>query len=259
LKELKDGNLVDNATKRKLKQQDQFVALTGEGVQWAGDHRQKFIAYAVVAVVLILAIVGGYTFYEHREAQAATDFGAAMQTYNTPLVSAAQQIPPGMKTFADAKARATAANGQFLDVANKYGLTKSGKLALYFAGLTYAEEGQNGPAEDSLKKVAGSFDSGMAALGKMALAQLYQQTNRDPQAIDLYNELAKTNASTVPAGLAQLQLAELYASEGKTEEARKVYAEIKDKDKNSKGKPGAAAEIATEKLNPTAKGGPQQQ
>jgi hypothetical protein len=91
----------------------------------------------------------------------------------------------------------------------------------------------------------------------MALAQLYQQTNRDPQAIDLYNELAKTDAATVPAGLAQLQLAELYSSEGKTEQARKVYAEIKDKDKNSKGKPGAAAEIATEKLNPTAKG-PQQ-
>jgi tetratricopeptide (TPR) repeat protein len=206
---------------------------------------------------VIVAIVVGYSFYEHRESEAATDFGAAMQTYNTPLVTAAQQIPPGMKTFADAKTRAAAANTQFVEVANKYGLTKSGKLALYFAGLTYAEEGQNGPAEDTLKKVAGSFDGSIAALGKMALAQLYQQTNRDAQAIDLYNELAKTNAATVPAGLAQLQLAELYSAEGKTEEARKVYAEIKDKDKNSKGKPGAAAEIATEKLNPTAKG-PQQ-
>jgi tetratricopeptide (TPR) repeat protein len=257
LEELKDGNLVDNATKRQLKKQDQFVALTGEGVQWAGDHRQKFITYAILVVVVIVAIVGGYSFYDHRESQAATDFGAAMQLYNTPLATASQQIPPGMKTFADAKTRAAAANGQFLAVANKYGLTKSGKLALYFAGLTYAEEGQNGPAEDTLKKVAGSYDSSLAALGKMALAQLYQQTNRDPQAIDLYNELAKTDAATVPAGLAQLQLAELYSSEGKTEQARKVYAEIKDKDKNSKGKPGAAAEIATEKLNPTAKG-PQQ-
>jgi tetratricopeptide (TPR) repeat protein len=249
---------VDNATKRQLKKQDQFVAITGEGVQWADQHRQTAILYGVLIVAVILAAVGGYTFYEHRAAAAETDFGAAMQVYQTPLVNSGQPVPPGMKTFASAKERAAAANTQFAQVANKYGMTKSGKLALYFTGLTYMEEGQNGPAEDTLKKVAGSWDSGIAALGKVSLAQLYQQTGRDPQAIDLYNELAKGNASTVPAGLAQIQLAELYQSEGKTEQARKIYAELKDKDKNTKGKPGAAAEIASEKLNPTKAQGPQQ-
>ena len=42
----------------------------------------------------------------------------------------------------------------------------------------------------------------------------------------------------------------LYESEGKTAEARKVYAILKDKDKDSKGKPGPAAELAGQKLNP---------
>jgi lipopolysaccharide biosynthesis regulator YciM len=163
-------------------------------------------------------------------------------------------MPPGMKTFPDAKSRAAAANAQFLAVAHKYGLTSPGKLALYFAGLTYAGEGQNGPAEDTLKKVSSSWDKGLAALAKMALAELYQQTGRDSQAIDLYNQLTKTDASTVPAGSAQLQLAELYQSEGKTEQARKIYAELKDKGKDAKGKPTAAAEIAEEKLNPKAAG-----
>ena len=31
----------------------------------------------------------------------------------------------------------------------------------------------------------------MAALGKFALAQLYHNTGRDPQAIDLYNQLTR--------------------------------------------------------------------
>jgi len=252
---------VDNATKRTLKQPDQFVALTGEGVQWAGTHRQTVIAWGVGIVVAILALTGGISFYQHRSAEAATDFGAAMQVYQTPLVTAAQQIPPGMKTFPDAKTRAAAANSQFLTVANKYNFTSTGKLALYFAGLTYAEEGQNGPAEDTLKKVAASWDSGLSALAKMALAELYQQTNRDPQAIDLYNQLTKANATTVPAGIAQLQLAELYESENKPDLARKIYAELKDKGKDAKGKPTAAAQIAEEKLNPkaaaTAPAGPQ--
>jgi tetratricopeptide (TPR) repeat protein len=243
---------VDNATKRSLKKQDQFIALTGEGVQWAGTHRQTVIIWGIAIVLAILALTGGISFYQHRSNEAATDFGAAMQVYQTPLVNSAQPVPPGMKTFPDAKTRAAAANSLFLAVANKYGLTSSGKLALYFAGLTYAEEGQNGTAEDTLKKVSSSWDAGLAALSKMALAELYQQTGRDAQAIDLYNQLTKTDAATVPAGTAQLQLAELYESQGKPELARKIYAELKDKGKDAAGKPTAAAEIASEKLNPKA-------
>jgi tetratricopeptide (TPR) repeat protein len=241
---------VDHATKRQLKQPDQFVAITEGGIEWAGAHRQKTITIVVLAVVVILAIVGGITFYQHRSAAATTDLGAAMQTYQTPLVNPAQPVPPGMKTFPDAKSRALAANSQFMEVANKYGLTKPGKIALYFAGLTYAEAGQNGQAEETLKKSSSSWDSELAASSKLALAEFYQQTNQDAKAIDLYNELAKGSAVTVPPYLAQLQLAELYQNEGKTDRARKIYAEIKDKDKDAKGKPGAAAEAASEKLNP---------
>jgi len=247
---------VDNATKRQLKKQDQFVSMTEHGIAWAQHNRTQAILYGTAVVVVILAIIGGSGLYDHRSAASETAFGAAMQIYQTPVTDPAQPLPPGMKSFPDAKARAAAANPQFVQVAHQYGLTKAGKLALYFAGLTYMEEGQNGPAEDALKQVAGSWDSGIASLGKMALAGLYRQTGRDAQAIDLYNELAKGKVATVPAGLAQIQLAELYQSEGKTEDARKIYSALKDNDKDSKGKPGPAAQVAIEKLNPKAAAGP---
>jgi tetratricopeptide (TPR) repeat protein len=255
---LKDGRFVDNATKRKLKKQDQFVAITESSVHWAGEHRQKTLLAVALLVVVVLATVGGFTLYQHRTAAAATGFGVAMQTYQTPLASPTQPVPPGTKTFPTAKDRAAAANAQFVQIAHQYGLTKSGKLSAYFAGLTYMEEGQNGPAEDAFKKTAGSWDKGLAALGKASLAELYQQTGRDAQAIDLYNQLAKGNAATMPPTLAKLQLAELYQSQGKTDEARKIYAQIKDSDKDAKGKPGPASQIASEKLNPrAAQGGPE--
>jgi tetratricopeptide (TPR) repeat protein len=243
---------VDNATKHQLKKQDQFVALTTSSVHWAEEHRQKTIIAGVIAVVIILAAVGGYTFYQNRSAAAETAFGAAMEIYQTPLANPAQPVPPGMKTFATSQERATAANTQFQQVANQYGLTKSGKLAEYFVGVTYIDEGQNGPAEEALNKVSTSWDHDLAALGKSALAGLYQQTGQQAKAVDLYNELIKGHAATVPPSLAQIQLAELYQSEGKTEQARQIYAEVKDQDKTTKGKPGAAAEIATQKLNPAA-------
>ncbi len=249
---------MDIATKRQLKKPDQFVALTNEGVHWAGTHRNTVITWAIALVVVVLALTGGISLYQHRSAAAATDFGAAMQTYQTPLVNNSQPTPPGMKTFPDANARAAASQSQFAQVADQYGMTKPGKLAAYFSGLTLAEEGKNGPAEEELKKAASSWDSGISALGKMALAQLYQQTNRDADAIAIYTDLSKSSAVTVPAGEAQLQLAALYESEGKTEQARKIYAELKDKDKDSKGKPGPASQIASEKLNPQAAQAPGQ-
>jgi lipopolysaccharide biosynthesis regulator YciM len=93
--------------------------------------------------------------------------------------------------------------------------------------------------------VAGSWNSNIAALAKFALAQLYRNTGRDPQAIDLYNQLAAKPTSTVPYGLAKLQLADLYQSEGKTKEAKDIFADLKDKDAK-----GPAGMIAAEKLNP---------
>lgn len=243
---------MDNATKQALKKQDKFHELTGESIQWAESHRQKTIVAAVTLVIVVLAVVGGYSWYSARSAAASTALGAAMEIYQTPLVNPQQPVPPGMKTFPDAKSRAAAANTQFVQVASQYGLLKAGKIAEYFVGLTYSEEGKNDLAEEALKKTAGSWNGDLSASGKLALAQLYQQTNRDAQAIDLYNELAKGNAVTVPANEAKLLLAELYESQGKTVEARKIYADLKDKDKDSTGKPGAASQIASAKLNPQA-------
>jgi len=245
---------VNNATKQQLKKPDQFVSLTEHGIAWAGNNRRTAAIAAAVAVLAILGSVGGYVGYEHRSTAAATAFGAAMQIYQTPLITPGQQTPPGMKSYATANERAAAANAQFSAIAQRYGLTPSGRLALYFAGLTFMEEGQNGSAESTLKTVAGSWDHDLAASAELALAQLYQQTGRDALAVDVYNQLAKGHATTVPPFLAQLQLAEMYTTEGKTDKAKEIYAKIKDQDKDAKGDPGPAGSIAKDKLDPKPAG-----
>ncbi len=142
---------MDNATKRQLKQQDQFHALTEAGVHWTEEHRQKAIVGAVIAVVAVIAIVAGYSIYQSRSAAASTAFGQAMEVYQAPLSTTGEPPAPGVKTYPDAKSRAAAANAQFQQVASQYGLTTSGKLAEYFVGLTYIDQGQLGPAQHSLQ------------------------------------------------------------------------------------------------------------
>ena len=237
---------MDHQTRQALKQ-DHFVDATKTGLHWAGEHRRSVITTAILLLAAIILLVGGIVTYNVRSEHAASAFGEAMQAYQTPLAQPGQPVPPGVKTYDSVTARAKAANELFSNVASKYGMTPAGRNAQYFAGLTFVEEGQNASAEDSLKKTAASWNRDIAALGKLALAQLYHQTGRDPQAIDLYNQLAAKPTETVPAGLAQLQLASLYESESKHDEARKIYAQLKDKDAK-----GPAGEIATQKLNPNA-------
>jgi tetratricopeptide (TPR) repeat protein len=239
---------VDQQTRQALKH-DQFVDTTAHGLEWASENRRSLVVTGSIILALILVIVGSYFIYQRRSEQASVAFGEAMQAYQTPLAQPGQAVPPGVKTFPSAADRAKAANALFLSVADKYGMTPDGKLSRYFAGLTYIEAGQNASAESTLKQVTGGWNNDLVALAKLSLAQLYRQTGRDAQAIDLYNELTAKPATTVPAGLAQLQLAELYENEGKPDAAKKIYAQLKDKDAK-----GPAGQLAAQKLNPAAAG-----
>jgi tetratricopeptide (TPR) repeat protein len=245
---------VDQQTKAALKQ-DKFVSTTTHGLEWAGENLKSVIATGSMILGVVVVLVAGVLIYNSRSDAASVAFGAAIQTYQAPLTQPGEPTPSGAKTYSSGAERAKAANAMFQAVADKYGMTPDGKNALYFAGLTEIEAGQNQQAEDTLKKVAGGWDSNLGGLAKIALAGLYHNTGRDAQAIDMYNQLSAKPTATVPYGLARLQLADLYAAEGKNDEAKKVYADLQDKDPK-----GPAGAIAKEKLNPAPVaqvGGPQ--
>jgi hypothetical protein len=230
---------VDTQTRHALKQ-DKLVQVTESSVDWISANRDRTIRLLVPAMVVLAAIIVGVVIYNQRSAAASLAFGEAMDLYNTPLSQPGQPALPGAVTFSTVAARAKAANQQFVDIAKRYGFFSAGKNAQYFAGLTFMEMDQNGNAENALKEVAGGYDSDLAALGKVALASLYQQTGRTSEAVVLYQQLIAKPTSTVPANAAQLQLAALYETTNPAE-AKRVYAELKN-DKS------AAGQIAAEKL-----------
>jgi tetratricopeptide (TPR) repeat protein len=189
-------------------------------------------------------VVGALVFWNLRSTAADSALGAAMDTYSAPL--AQPELPAGIGIYATAADRTKAANKQFAAVAQQYGWLPQGAKARYFGGITDQALGQNAAAEAELKQVAGSWnwgDRNLTNLAELALAGLYRQTARDPQAIDVYNALIAKPSETVSATVAQLDLADLYAAEGKQEQARALWAKVKDADKG-----GAAGQIATQKL-----------
>ena len=242
---------MDHQTKVALKQ-DHFVTTTAHGLEWASENRKSVITtVSILLAVIVVAVLAGVIGASRANA-AASAFGDAMAIYQSPVANSAQPAVPGQKMYGSTAERAKAANTAFRAVADKYGATKDGKNALYFVGLTDMEQGQTQSAENTFKKLAGGWNKQLGSLANFALADLYHQTGRDAQAIDLLNQLAAKPTDSVPAAQAQIELAELYTAEGKVDQAHKIYAQIKDKDAKS-----AAGAIAAEKLNPKAAAGPQ--
>lgn len=231
---------MDTQTRHALKG-DKFAQATKTSVTWLSGHRSGVVRLVISVAVVVALFVGGLVYWNLRSSAADTALGAAVDTYSAPL--AVPGAPAEKGVYATGAERAKAANQQFVAVAQQYGWLPQGAKAHYFAGVTYQALGQNGPAETELKTAAGSWNHGLSNLAKLALAGLYHQTGRDTQAIDLYNEIIAKPSETVSTPVAQLNLADLYVASGKPDQARTLWAKIKDADKD-----GAAGSIATQKL-----------
>lgn len=214
---------------------DQFAAATGETIEWASEHR-KALTYGTGILVAVAAIlIAGFYWQQSRQQKASALFAEALQHYTAPVVPAATPVPAGAIGYHSASDRAADASRRFVEVANKYPHTDSGTMANYFVGLTAADMGDNTKAEEYLKKVADGGSSDIAALAKSALANLYHDTGRDQQAIDLYKQLIDKPTNTVPKAQSQLALADLYATKDPSQ-ARTIYIEVaKDHAENSIG------------------------
>ena len=240
---------MDTRTRHALKN-DPFAQAAARSLTWLKDQRSREGRLGMAGgllgvvggagVVLVLAI-GGLIFWNVESAAADKVLGAAMDTYSAPL--ATPGAPQEAGVYASAAERSKAANQQFAAVAQKYGWMFQGSKARYFMGVTDQELGQTASAETELKAAAGSWDRNLSNLAKLSLAALYHQTGRDAQAIEIYNGLTAKPSETVSAAVAQLDLADLYAAQGKQDQARALWAKVKDADKD-----GAAGAIAAQKL-----------
>jgi len=118
------------------------------------------------------------------------------------------------------------ANYGFLDVVDEYGITKTGNLAHYYAGICYMRTGDFEEAIDHLEK----FDGEDIMVGSLALGAIgdcnLELGNKEEAAL-LYNKAAirKKNSFTSPIFLKKAGM--VYEDLGELDKAMKAYTEIK--------------------------------
>jgi TolA-binding protein len=233
-------------TRHQLKQ-DAFSRVTigaaEKTAHWTVEHRSTIIVSAVVAIVVIGAVVGGWFYLGAQDEKASLDLSQAVRTLDTPLRPAGSPAQPDFPTFESAKERSEAAKKQFQAIVDKYPHTHTADMAHYFLGVTSTQLSDNAAAERNFKEVASSGSRDLSSVAKFALASLYGQTNRTKEAVSLYQELINKPTTSVSKVTAQLQLAELYQNSNQPLDAKRTYETIKKENPASE-----AGQLATQKL-----------
>jgi TolA-binding protein len=233
-------------TRHQLKQ-DAFSRVTMEAAEktahWTVEHRSTLVIVGLVVAVVLAAALGGWYYLSAQDEKASLEFSQAVRTLDTNLRPAGSPPQPDVASFASAKERIAAAQKQFQQIVDRYPHTRTADMAHYFLGVTAAESGDNAVAERDFKQVVASGNRELASVAKLALAQLYGNTNRTKDAAALYQELMNKPTTSVSKATAQLQLAELYQNSNQPLDAKRVYEQVKKDNPNTE-----AAQLATQKL-----------
>lgn len=190
---------------------------------------QKPIVIGVIALVIIIAGIFCYKYYVAgpRGEKASTALGTGQEYFN-------------QENFDKALNGDGAGYPGFVKIASDYSSTDAGNLANLYAGLCYANLGKWNEAVKYLDNYDPSDDAMVSPAAIAALGNAYAHVGQTDKAIDNLKKAAKmadsegnhgVNNSLSPSFL--LQAGILLESQNKTDEALKIYQDIKKKYVNS--------------------------
>ncbi|MFZ0307520.1 MAG: tetratricopeptide repeat protein [Candidatus Sulfotelmatobacter sp.] len=233
-------------TRHQLKQ-DAFSRVTigaaEKTAHWSVEHRNTLAIAGIAVVVIVAAVAGGWYYLSAQDEKASFDMSQAVRTLEAPIRPAGTPEQPDLTTYTSAKERAEVARKQFQAIVDKYPHTRTADMAHYFLGVTSATAGDNTTAENDFKAVVSAGNKELASVAKLALADLYGNTNRTKDAVSLYQELINKPTASVSKVTAQLQLAETYQASNQPLDAKRLYEQIKKDNPSTE-----AGQLATQKL-----------
>ena len=183
---------------------------------------KKAIIYGVLAVVVIIAGIIVYNNYVSapREDKASTVLAKGQQLF-------------GEEQYEKALHGDGATFPGLLKIASEYSSTDAGNLANLYAGLCYASLGKWNEAAQYIEKFDAKGDMMISPAAEGALGNVYAHLNQLDKAVSHLKSAAEKadNNSLSPTFL--IQAGEILESQGKADEALKLYQTVKTKYFNS--------------------------
>ena len=183
---------------------------------------KKAIVSGVIAVVVIIAGIIVYNTYvaAPRADKASTILAKGQQLF-------------GEEQYEKALNGDKANFPGLLSIANEYGSTEAGNLANLYAGLCYANLGKWNEAAQYLEKFDSCDDLMISPAAQGALGNAYAHLNQLDKAVDNLKKAAEKADNNSFSPIFLIQAGEILESQGKAEEALKLYEQVKEKYFNS--------------------------
>lgn len=190
---------------------------------------KKAILIAVAAIIVVIAGVFLYIsqISGPREEKASTALSKGQTYFNNEMFE--QAVNGDGAGFLG-----------FAKLADEYSGTKAGNLANLYAGLCYANLGKWAEAQKSLDAFSTEDDQMISPASQAALGDAYAHLNQLDKAVDAFKKAAdmadskaEDDANNSLSPIFLIKAGEVLESQGKKDEALKIYQDIKKKYVNS--------------------------
>ena len=143
----------------------------------------------------------------------------------TSEIAAGADRPAG-PVFATSEEKYKTAAAAFEGVDRRFGSSKTGLRAKYYAALSRVQLGQYAEAEKALKEIQALGGGLEPELARLALADLYRRSGQVDKAVEAYRGLATNPTANVPRDFALLSAAQALEDARRWPEARAAYRQV---------------------------------
>ena len=197
------------------------------------EGRGRAILYGLLGLAVAAVLVVVFVKWSNKKSNEAEQALGRAITISKASVLAVPVAGSTERSFSSEQERAQTAIAEFEKVAAKYGDPYKSESRYFIAANRLLLDRPKGISE--LTALTNSSVAEVAALSKFALAQAQESDGKLDEAAKLYGDLAKQNSPTVTAETANLRLAKVYVKQGKKKEAADLLFNIVDASRKAKG------------------------
>lgn len=198
-------------TRHELKSQDE-ISSSLQTVTEVLQSKTKEVLIAVAAVIVLAVVIVGWRYYAgSRDEKASFQLASAITAFEE---SNQKQDKASYQKAAD-EAQKTI---------DGYGSTPAGVIAKYYLALSQDRLGDTANSEKNMQEVAERGDASIKGVARFALAHMQASHGGSAKAIETLTQLY--GSGDYPKSAVAYDLASIYETGGKLEEAKQYYGKV---------------------------------
>ena len=234
------------STERHHLKDNELAQLTAGAGTLVAEKRGPILA-AVVAVVVVLAGIGGYTAWKGRnESRAATQLAAALTVEEARVGAPAAfgtQPTTGL-SFVSEREKSQAVLTKYKEVADAFPSSDAGIYARYRQATTYLKLGAPKNAAETFQQVISAGGNSLyAQMARLGLAEAQAQNGEYEPAIATFRDLAQRKDGELPVDGLLMRLGRTQVEAGKGPEAEQTFNKLVSEFPESQFAPDAKKEL----------------